>query len=147
MLYEVGAAALLSLVAGTVIVLTRSEKGSGGATLAALTMAVLLGVGGAAWVSATARHPMWWAALWSVPAGLATLGVHAWSGWRRSLGAWGLGVVIGSTLAIPATWAHRVEARMVVGQDRLAALAAADDPPLERTLLRFGAVADSHKLA
>ena len=141
--YQVAAAALVSLAAGGAIVLAHTRRGWTFAAPAAVALALLLGAGGAAWVWATAGHPLWWLGLWGLPAALATSGAHAWQGWRRSVVAWGLGIVIGSTAAIPVTWAHRVQARMVVGEEQLTELAAFDVAPLERSLLRFAAVADS----
>jgi signal transduction histidine kinase len=110
---------------------------------AAVVLALALGAVGAAWVWGTSGHPIWWTALWGAPAVLATSGVGAWEGRRRSLVRWSLAVVLGSTAAIPVAWAHRVEARMVLGEERLAELAAPEAPELEDALLRFGALADS----
>ena len=141
--YQVGVAALLSVAAGGLVALAHPTRSFGWAALAAVALALALGAGGAEWVRRTAEHPLWWTALWGVPVGLAALGAAAWHGWRRSLVAWGLGVALGSSAAIPVTWSQRVEARMLVGEERLLALAAPDDPELERRLTRFAAVADS----
>ena len=141
--YQLGVAALLSLTAGVATALCLPSRGSVWAALAAVAMALGLGAGGAGWVWSTSAHPIWWTALWGVPTALAALGVGAWDGWRRSFVSWGLAVVVGSTAAIPVTWAHRVQARMLVGEERLAGLAAEETPELEGALLRFGALADS----
>ncbi len=141
--YEVGVAALLALLAGVAITLSRARRGFAWAGVGAFALAVVLSAGAAAWVRSTARDPLWWTPLWALPVWLAAFGARAWEGWRRSLVGWGLGIVVGGTAAIPVTWAHRVEARMAVGEDRLRDLAATDDPPLERALVRFGALADS----
>jgi len=141
--YQVAAAALVSLAAGWVISVSRAPRAWGLAGPAAVVLALLLGAGGASWVWSTAGHPLWWVALWGLPVALATVGAQAWSGWRRAVVSWGLGIVIGSTAAIPVTWAHRVQARMVVGEGRLTELAAFSIPALERSLLRFADVADS----
>ena len=141
--YEMGTAALLSLVAGSALVLSKSERGSPFAGLSALGITLCLSAGGAAWVWFTASHPLWWTILWAIPASVAVLGVQAWSGWQRNFVAWGLGITIGSAAAIPITWSHSVEAQMQAGEERLEGLAAFEDPELENFLLRFGAVADS----
>ena len=141
--YQVAAAALVSLAAGVAISLSRSPRSWAGAVPISVVLALLLGAGGAAWVWSTAAHPLWWVSLWGLPAALATLGVRAWRGWRRSVVTWGLGVVIGSSAAIPVAWAHRVDARMTMGEERLAELAAYSIPSLEDALLRFATAADS----
>jgi PAS domain S-box-containing protein len=141
--YQAGTAALLSLVAGAAVALCRAPSASAWAALAAVVLGLALGAGGAEWVWHTASHPLWWTALSALPVALATLGARAWDGWRRSLVTWGLGIALGSAAAIPVTWAHRVEARMLVGQERLLGLAAPDDAELERSLARFALLADS----
>jgi two-component system nitrogen regulation sensor histidine kinase NtrY len=141
--YQAGAAASLSLVAGSTIALSRTQRARPWAAPAALLLGLVLGAGGAEWVWQTARHPLWWVSLWAVPVALAALGAQAWGGWRRSLVTWGLGIALGSTAAIPVSWAHRVEARMLVGEERLVGLASPDVPELERSLARFAALADS----
>jgi len=141
--YQVGVAALLSVVGGGLVALSRPPRGSEWAALGAVALALALGAGGAEWVRRTAAYPLWWASLWGLPVALATLGAAAWRGWRRSLAAWGLGIALGSSVAVPVTWGHRVEARMFVGVERLRALAAPDDPELERALVRFAGLADS----
>lgn len=141
--YEMGAAALLSLVAGSALVLSKSTRNSPLAGLSTVGIALCLSASGAAWVWSTASHPLWWATLWAIPAFIAVPGIQAWSGWQRNVIAWGLGITIGSTAAIPITWSHRVEAQMKAGEERLEGLAAFDDPELESLLLRFGIAADS----
>jgi signal transduction histidine kinase len=141
--YEMGVAAALSLAAGALTALSVPARGSAWAALGAVVLALVLGAGGAAWVWTTSAHPLWWTALWGVPAVLAAVGVAAWEGRRRSLVRWALAAVLGSTAAIPVAWAHRVEARMVLGEERLAGLAAPEDPDLEQALLRFASLADS----
>ena len=142
-IYQLGVAALLSLAAGGATALCLPSGGSVWAALGAVAVALGLGAAGAGWVWFTSDHPIWWTVLWGVPAVLAVLGVGAWEGWRRSLVSWGIAVVLGSTAAIPVAWAHRVQARMLVGEERLAGLAAPETPELEGALLRFGALADS----
>ncbi|HUF77159.1 MAG TPA: hypothetical protein VMM35_12815, partial [Longimicrobiales bacterium] len=93
--YQVGVAALLSVVAGGLVALSRSRRSSEWAALGAIALALALGAGGAEWIHRTAEPPLWWTALWGVPVGLAALGAAAWQGWRRSLVAWGLGVALG----------------------------------------------------
>jgi two-component system nitrogen regulation sensor histidine kinase NtrY len=141
--YQVAAAALVSLAAGIAISLSEASRGWAWAAPAAVVLALLLGAGGAGWVWSTAAHPLWWLTLWGLPVAVATVGAPAWSGWRRSMVSWGLGIVIGSTAAIPATWAHRVQARMVVGEERLDELASFSIPSLETSLLNFASVVDS----
>lgn len=141
--YQAGAAALLSLVAGTLIAFARVRGSSPWAALWALAIGLALGAGGAAWVWRTASHPPVWTALWGLPAAIATYGVGAWQGWQRSLLTWGIGIVLGGTAAIPAAWSKRIEARMLVGERTLLALAQPEDPELERALLRFASLADS----
>jgi signal transduction histidine kinase len=141
--YQLGVAALLSLTAGLATALNRSSRGSPWAAFGAVVIALGLGAGGAGWVWTTSAHPIWWTALWGIPAALAVLGVGVWEGWRRSFATWGLAVVLGSTAAIPVAWSHRVQARMLVGEERLVGLAAPETPELESALLRFGALADS----
>jgi two-component system nitrogen regulation sensor histidine kinase NtrY len=141
--YQLGVAALLSLLAGALTALATAPPGAAWRALMAVAIALLLGAGGAAWVWNTSTHPLWWTALWGLPAALAVTAVGAWEGRRRSLVRWGLAVVIGSSAAIPVAWSHRVQARMVLGEERLAALAAPEAPELEGAMLRFGALADS----
>jgi signal transduction histidine kinase len=141
--YEAAAAALLSLVAGTLIALSRTRRSSPWAALWAVGLGLALGAGGAEWVWRTARHPLAWTGLWGLPVALAAYGANTWQAWRRTLVTWGLGIALGSTASIPVTWSHRVEARMLAGEERLRSLAAPGDPELERILLRFAAVADS----
>jgi len=141
--YQMGVAALLSLAAGALTTLVLPKRGAAWRAPAAVALALGLGAGGAAWVWVTSAHPLWWTALWGVPAALAATGAGAWEGRRRTLLTWSLAVVLGSTATIPVAWAHRVQARMVLGEERLVDLAAPDDPELESTLLRFGALADS----
>jgi signal transduction histidine kinase/HAMP domain-containing protein len=141
--YQVAAAALVSLVAGGAIALSRPERRWTMAAPMAAGLALALGAGGAIWVWRSGGPPLWWAGLWGLPAALATLGARSWEGWRRSVVAWGLGIVVGGSAAVPVTWAHRVQARMAVGEARLSELAAFSLPSLEADLLRFAAVADS----
>ncbi len=141
--YQMGIAALLSLAAGALTALALPARGSAWAALGAVIVALALGAGGALWVWTTSTHPLLWAALWGVPAALAAWGVVVWDGRRRSLVRWALAVVLGSTAALPVAWGHRVQARMVLGEERLAGLAAPEDPALEEALLRFAALADS----
>jgi signal transduction histidine kinase len=141
--YQAGVAALLSLAAGALASLVASPRSSPWFALGAVLASLALAVGGGLWVWTTTAHPLWWTALWGVPAALAALGAGAWEGRRRSLVRWALAVVLGSSAAIPVAWAHRVQARMVLGENRLAALAAPAAPELESALLRFGALADS----
>ncbi|HSH74102.1 MAG TPA: HAMP domain-containing protein, partial [Longimicrobiales bacterium] len=145
--YQAAAAALLSIVAGSLIALSRSDRSSQWAALGAVVLALVLGAGGGEWVRRTADHPLWWSTLWALPVALATVGVAAWRGWRRSLVAWGLGIALGSSVAIPVTWAQRVEARRLVGEERLRSLSAPDDSGLEGTLVRFAEVVDSLEAA
>ena len=49
---------------------------------------------------------------------------------------WGLGIVLGSTAAIPVAWAHRLEARMLVGEQRLQGLAAGRNSKTDLAELR-----------
>jgi PAS domain S-box-containing protein len=141
--YQVGVAALLAVVAGGLIALSRPGRQAAWVALGAIVVALLLGAGGAEWVRRTTVLPLWWTALWAVPVGAASVGAAAWQGWRRSLVAWGLGIALGSSAAIPVTWGHRLTARMLVGEGRLLALGASDDPELERGLVRFAELADS----
>jgi hypothetical protein len=141
--YEIAAAALVSLAAGGAIALSRSSRSWAFAVPLAVVSAVVLAAVGGWWVRSEASHPLWWVSLWGVPAAVGAVGVAGWQGWRRSVVAWGLGIVLGSSAAIPVTWAHRVQARMLVGEDRLSELAAFAIPPLEASLLRFASVADS----
>jgi len=141
--YQAGAAALLGLAAGIAIALAKPRRGRAWAAPAALALGLVLGAGGAEWVWQAARHPLWWTSLWAAPVALAAYGARAWEGWRRSLVTWGLAIALGSTAAIPAAWGHRLDARMVRGEEQLMALAAPDDPELERALVAFSALADS----
>ena len=141
--YEVGIAALLSLVVGTVIAFAREGPGSRAALIGSMAAASVLAVGVAAWVSLTAAHPAWWTALWAAPVALAAWGVRSWSGWQRASIGWAVSVALGASAAIPAAWSHRFEARMAEGRERLESLAAADHPDLEEALLHFGRLADS----
>ena len=142
--YQLGAAAALALAAGSAIALTRaSGRFAGVAVVLAVLVAAVLGAGAAAWTWVAAHQPGWWPALWAVPVALAAVGAAGWGGWQRRVATWSLAVVLGATAAIPVAWGHRVAARMAEGEERLAALAAAHAPELERGLFRLGAVADS----
>jgi signal transduction histidine kinase len=141
--YQVAVAALLSLLAGAAIAKAVSARDTGWAALGAVVVALALGAGAGAWVWSTSSIPILWTALWGAPAILAASGARAWTGWRGSLARWSLAVVLGGTAAIPVTWSHRVQARMLIGEAELAGLAAPDAPQLERALLRFAELADS----
>jgi signal transduction histidine kinase len=141
--YQVAVAAMLSLLAGAAIARTISARETAWGALGAVVVALALGAGAGAWVWARSSVPIVWTALWGVPAILAASGARAWTGWKGSLARWSLAVVLGSTAAIPVTWSHRVQARMLTGEAELAELASPDAPELERALLRFGELTDS----
>jgi signal transduction histidine kinase/HAMP domain-containing protein len=141
--YQVAIAALLSLLAGAAIAKSVSMRSTAWSAAGAIVLALALGAGAAGWVWSTSAIPMLWTALWGVPAMLAASGSRAWSGSRGSFVRWGLAVVLGSTAAIPATWSHRVQARMLVGEAQLEELARPEAPELEDALERFTALADS----
>ncbi|MGE0159318.1 MAG: ATP-binding protein [Gemmatimonadales bacterium] len=141
--YQVAVAAMLSLFAGAAIAKSASRTNTAWWALGAVGVSLALGAGAGFWVWTRSSIPVLWTALWGVPAVLAGGGARAWTGWRASLARWSLAVVVGSTAAIPVTWSHRVQARMLVGEAELAGLAAPEAPELERALLRFGELADS----
>jgi two-component system nitrogen regulation sensor histidine kinase NtrY len=141
--YEVAVAALLSLLAGAAIAKSVSFRATAWSAIGAVVLAIALGAGAAGWVWSTSAIPLLWSALWGVPAMLAASGSRVWSGSRGSFVRWGLAVVLGSTAAIPATWSHRVQARMLVGEAQLEELARPEAPELEGALVRFAELADS----
>ena len=141
--YEIAAAAALTLLVGTALVFTREGRGSRPMALAGTVAAMALGAGAGGWVWLTASQPTWWSALWALPVGLAAAGLRAWGGWQRPLMSWTIAAVLGGTAAIPVTWAHRVESRMLSGAQRLGELAAPDDPDLAQRLLSVADMVDS----
>ena len=145
--YEVAVAAVLSIVTGMALALTREGRGSRGGVAVALALAVGLAAGAAIWTALTATQPVWLAALWAAPVALAAWGLRAWSDWRRAALRWVLAISLGASAAIPVAWGHRFDARMTEGRERLAALRVAEQPELEEALVRFAHLADSLEVA
>ena len=141
--YEVTCAALLSLVAGFAMAHTRSGDGSRALTAAAVGLAVGLAVLSGAWVRMDGSGGEVWTIAWCVPVSMAAYGLHAWSGWQRSILGWSVAIVLGSAAAVPVAWGHGVEARLDEGARRLARLAAVEDVELEDRLYDFARIADS----
>ncbi len=141
--YQIAAAALLSLLAGTVIAFTRSGEGSRGWVAGALALALLLSAVSAVSVFVTATGLEVLALAWIVPVGIAAFAVRAWDGWQRGVIGWTLAIVLGGSASLPVTWGHRVEARLESGARRLEGLAAVEDVERENSLLEFGRLADS----
>lgn len=142
--YQGSMAMLLTLLTGSLLVLTSSRPASPWWAVAAGAAAGVLG-GVAAWFVwwTAAGVPLWWPTLTALPVGLAARALGAWSGWQRPVARWVLSVVIAGAATIPIAWGHRVEARMAMGTDRLERLAAADDPELEDVLFDLARVAVS----
>ena len=134
---------LVTLLVGTLIVLAPAERTRRVRGVAALVLAAGLGIGGAAFVWVQGSIPLWWPALWGLPVALGASSLEARPGWQPSLAAWLLSGLIALTATVPATWAHRVEARLHVGGAYLNRLAAPEDPELERALFRLGRSAEA----
>ncbi len=141
--YQGTAGILLTLLVGTLLVLApaRAERRPFG--VAAVALGGALGVGSAAFVWMSGSLPIWWLALWGLPVALAAGSMGSRPGWQPSLASWVLAGLIALTAAIPAAWAHRVEARLDRASAYLERLAAPDDPALELALFHLGRSADS----
>jgi hypothetical protein len=144
--FEVVLALLLTLAAGAALLLAapRDPPAHGGWILpGALGLAVLLSGGAAEVTAVTGGLPLWGAALWGVPAGLAALALARWDGWRRELIGWTVAVVLGTSAALPFAWSGRIVSRMTVAERQLERLGGGVDPYLQFLLGRFGEMADS----
>ena len=142
--FEVVLALLLALAAGAAL---RFTAPSGRPTRPAWVLAGALGLalllaGGAAEVAeATGGLPLWSAALWGLPTGLAALALARWDGWRRELLSWSVAAVLGTSAALPLAWSGRIESRMTVAEHQLERLGGQVDPYLQFLLDRFSGVA------
>ena len=144
--FEVVLALLLALAAGAAFRLTAAgdSPARGGWMLpGALGLAALLAGGAAEVAAVTGGLPVWVAALWSVPTGLAALALTRWDGWRRELIGWTVAVVLGTSAALPFAWSGRIVSRMTVAEGQLERLGGRVDPYLQFLLGRFGEMADS----
>jgi signal transduction histidine kinase len=136
--YQGTVAILLTLVVGSILALVHHSEGGRVFGLGGVIMAAFLGAGSAAWIWTTSTLPPWWAALWGVPVAMAAYSMGGWTGWQRAPAAWVLAGLLAGTAAVPAAWAHRVDARMREGETTIRRMAAPEDPDLERALLRLG---------
>ena len=144
--FEVVLALLMSLGAALALRVTdpRGRPPRAGWLLGAALGAAALLSGTAALVAArTVGLPLWGAALWGLPVGMAAWALARWQGWRRDLLAWIAAALIGATAALPYAWAGRIQSRMTVAESQLERLGGRVDPYLQFLLGRFGEVADS----
>ena len=81
--------------------------------------------------------------LWSIPAGIAAMGLPAVATARRSVVVAVLAAVLGGSAAVCYTWADRTAARMAVAEDQLDRLGTPVDTYLEFLLERLGTEARS----
>ncbi len=127
----------LALVAGTALAGSRGARHAPEVWHAvAITVAAALAVGTVLWVRWVGGAPWWWPALWALPIGLAAtapLDVRP----RGRLASWVVAGILAGSVAIPTTWAERVEARTEIGAAYLNQLAAPEDPALEEALWRL----------
>ena len=142
--YNTAVAGLLTLIAGSAFAFARSREGSRRTMLVLGVLgAALLSMAGGVLASMTMDVPVWWPALWAVPAVAMAACMGAWPGWQRPLIGWLAAGVLASSAAIPVTWAALVGALVDDGEVLLTRLATPGDPALERGLMRLGAVADT----
>ena len=145
--YQVAVAGLLTLVAGLGFSFARDGSGGRGWVFAGLgSAAAISGVAGV-WAAYRLGMPIAFTVIWGLPAAMVARGMHAWPGWQRAAVAWGSAAVIGSCAAIPTVWGHGIEARLKVGEARLARLAAEEDLEVEVHLADFARIADSLDIA
>jgi signal transduction histidine kinase/HAMP domain-containing protein len=135
------AAALLTLVCAAILAGARPwARGGSELGIVAVLVAVALAAGTAVWVWRAGDAPWWWTCFWGVPVTLAA-GAGVKRGLRGPLAAWALAATLAATVAVPAAWERRVEARREIAAVQLARLAAPDDPRLEEALRRLGGAA------
>ena len=115
---------VLTLAVGSVLAFVHHTEGGRSYGLAGVVLAAVLGAGSAAWIWTTSTLPPWWTALWGVPVAMAAHSMGGWSGWQRAPAAWVLAGLLAGTAAVPAAWAHRVDARMREGEETIRRLGA-----------------------
>jgi len=136
-------ASALTLVTGGGLVHARSGRGSKRALVASLGVAILLSAALGVEVVGAGDSSVWWSAAWAVPVALTAWGLGAWTGWQRSMLAWGAASILAATATLPVVWGKTIADRLADGVDRLSGLAAVEDPVLEERLVAFASVADS----
>lgn len=140
---QLAAAGLLTLVTGVALTHTRDVEGGRGWVLAGLVAALLIASGAGTWAAYRTVLPVALPVIWAMPTIMVARGLHAWPGWQRSLVTWAAATVLGSFAAIPVVWGHGIQARLELGEDRLARLSAVEDVEVEDRLVDFARVADS----
>lgn len=145
--YQVAAAGMLTLAAGFGFAYARNGGGGRGWVFGGLGVAALMAGGAGVWAVYRVGLPAAFPIVWGVPAVMIARGLHAWPGWQRAVVAWASAAVLGSCAAIPTVWGQGIEARLQVGERRLARLAAVEDVEVEDRLIDFARVADSLDLA
>jgi two-component system nitrogen regulation sensor histidine kinase NtrY len=144
--YELVLALALSIPVAVALRLAdpgRRPLRAGWVLVAAALVALLLTGGALVIARGGPRLPLWLAALWAVPAGLAAWALARWHGWERDLIGWSTAVLLGTTAALPFAWTGRLESRMTVAERQLERLGGRVDPYLQFLLGRFAEVADS----
>ncbi len=139
--YQMTLALLLSLVAYVGITLSspRNRLGlrwGGAFTVTGVMIIALVALGGTRILQLGHLNPIF-AALWTVPAFTAALGVSRLSGHNRRWTMWALSAFLGGSLAVVGAWSARLEASRVIVEEQLGRLGPGADPYLEFVLLRF----------
>ena len=139
-LFQGTAALALSVLLLPVLMAGRRETPDlrGWTFAAGITLALLLGFGGAWWVRNSASFPLVAGLGWVVPLALVTHALGSDERWRTGLLRWVAVVTVSGTLILPWAWGERVEARIAVAEERIETLGTRPDPFLEFLLLRTG---------
>lgn len=145
--YQVAAAGLLTLAAGFGFAHARDGGGGRGWVFGGLGVAILMAGGAGAWAVYRVGLPVAFPVIWALPTLMIARGLYAWPGWQRAVVGWASAAVLGSCAAIPTVWGQGIEARLQLGEGRLARLAAVEDTEVEDRLIDFARVADSLDLA
>jgi len=145
--YQVAAAGLLTLAAGFGFAHARDGGGGRGWVFGGLGVAILMAGGAGAWAFYRVGLPVAFPVIWALPTLMIARGLYAWPGWQRAVVGWASAAVLGSCAAIPTVWGQGIEARLQLGEGRLARLAAVEDTEVEDRLIDFARVADSLDLA
>ncbi len=139
--YQWALAALLSLGVWLALVAARGISDQRTHVALALGVAAALATLAAWAVFEWGRMPGWFPALWGVPVALAvgTRGSRA----SRSFATWVVAGVLGASLAIPAAWGHRLEARVANASSQVARMGTGVDPYLQFLLERLAMSVES----
>jgi len=125
---------VVTLVIGTLLAMARGARGRRTLAGAGLLLALVLGFAAVAFVWMQGAMPVWWPALWGLPVAIVTAALGGWRGWRRPLTAWTLACALAGSVALPAAWSDRVDARMTRAAERLHEIGASQKPAIERAL-------------